>query len=73
MQKPNKTHHFEVMAFVDKDILQIMHDTVDSGSRHGIRSFNRKKGIQRELWEVGQNNTQQSQSVQHVLYGVPFG
>lgn len=68
-----QSRHFEATVPVDKDVLQITHDTVDSGRRHDIRSFNRKKGIQRKLREVGQRDTQQGQSAQHVQYDIPLG
>lgn len=36
---------YRVELAIDEDVLQIMHDTVDSGSRHGIRRFDRKEGV----------------------------
>ena len=36
---------YRVEFTVDESVLQIMHDTVYSGRRHGIHHFNRKEGV----------------------------
>ena len=36
---------YRIEFAVDENVLQIMHDTVDSGRRHGIRRFDRKEGV----------------------------